>query len=391
MIASTTGIIGEETSGKCSVDTVLVKVAARCNLACDYCYFFFSEDDSWKRQPRVISDEVVDSLATNLESLHSTQREPFAIVLHGGEPLLLGASKLEGIFSRLRKHLDGTIPISMQTNGVLLDKEILDLCSRFQVSVSVSIDGPRAVNDKHRLTANGRSTFKQTLKGIELLGDHADSAFLFAGTLSVIDLETEPEQLYEFLKGIGSPSVDFLYRDGNHDRLPEGKSSFGSTEYGDWLVRLWNHYVKDNNPPRIRILDDVAKLLLGSGNRKEGVGLSEFGILIVDSDGAIAKNDTLKNSHQGADRFSHDWNVSNVAISDILKEPEFRDYTKMQIPTSEVCRNCEFLEVCGGGMPLYRWKSGDNYDNPSVYCNDHKLVISHIADQLLQSNPYSVS
>ena len=51
------------------VDTVLLKVAARCNLACTYCYFFYAEDRSWLKQPKFISDTTVDALVENLVEL----------------------------------------------------------------------------------------------------------------------------------------------------------------------------------------------------------------------------------------------------------------------------------------------------------------------------------
>src|SRR5579871_96327 len=95
MTAPTTGITAKSFSRTTGlVDTVLVKVAARCNLACDYCYFFFTEDQRWRQQPPQISSPLIESLALNLEHLLQVQGQGFALVLHGGEPLLLGEAKL---------------------------------------------------------------------------------------------------------------------------------------------------------------------------------------------------------------------------------------------------------------------------------------------------------
>ena len=110
--------------------------------------------------------------------------------------------------------------------------------------------------------------------------------------------------MYEFLKATGAPSFDFLYRDGNHDVLPPGKSQTDSTEYGDWMVRMLDHYLADRTPPRIRVLDDLIRLVLGGYGRKEGIGQEEYGILVIDTDGRITRNDTLKVAYPGADRSS---------------------------------------------------------------------------------------
>jgi uncharacterized protein len=305
------------------------------------------------------------------------------VVLHGGEPLLLGERKLRSAFDVLRKSLPSDrVPISLQTNGILITETLLNLCSEYRVTISVSIDGPQEAHDEFRLNHAGKSSFHQTLQGIERLRNHPDAAFVFSGTLTVINPAFSPEQIYAFLKTLGSPKLDFLYRDGNHDRLPSGKSHPDSTEFGDWLCRLWDIYVADAVPVPIRILDDTAKLILGAPNQKEGVGLSSFSIVIVDTDGSIAKNDTLKNSFSGADSFDSSWNITRDRLADVAHTKEYGEYLDLQHPSSEVCHNCRYLRVCGGGMTLYRWRKETGYRNPSVYCRDHQKLIGHISTSL---------
>jgi uncharacterized protein len=384
MIATITGTTGKPVGLSARLfDTVLVKVAARCNLACTYCYFFFSEDQRWRQQPAQMSMPVFEALALNLENLLRVQGRGFAVVLHGGEPLLLGEVKLRKAFQLLRKSLPSDqIPISIQTNGVLLTESLLNLCSEYRITLSVSIDGPQEAHDEYRLDHAGKSSFAQTILGIERLRDHSDSTFLFSGTLTVINPASPPDQIYDFLKSLKSPKLDFLYRDGNHDRLPYGKSRPDSTEYADWLCRLWNIYVADSASVPIRILDDTAKLILGAPNQKEGVGLSSFSIVIVDTDGSIAKNDTLKSSYEGADSFDSSWNITKDSLVDVAQTTEYREYVALQHPTSEICLDCRYLRVCGGGMTLYRWRKETGYKNPSVYCSDHQKLIDHISNSL---------
>ena len=180
-------------------------------------------------------------------------------------------------------------PISVQTNGALVSEKLLDLFAETRTSVSVSIDGPRAANDMARLDHRGRSTFSSVLRGIRLLASHPEHDFLFAGTLSVIQPSISPESVYAFLKELGTPSMNFLLQDGNHDRLPPGKSHFTSTEYGDWLVRLFDLYISDISHVPIRIFDDLIKLYLGGSSQKEGVGKDQHGILIIETNGDIRK------------------------------------------------------------------------------------------------------
>ena len=330
-----------------------------------------------------MSPATAAALAERLIQQAACQHDGFAIVLHGGEPLLLGYERMAAFLRRIRCELNSDkYPISLQTNGALISGRFLDLFSETRTSVAVSIDGPPPTNDLARLDHRGRSTYSTTVHGLSLLASHPDHNFLFAGTLSVIHPETDPRQIYYFLKELGSPSIDFLLQDGNHDRLPSGKAGFATTEYGEWLLALFDAYLADPFPVPIRILDDLLRLLLGGRSVKEGVGQEYHGILVVETDGEVRKNDTLKASFNGADRFSASWNARAHALSDVLSSKEFLRYSGIHQPTSNTCRRCRLLSVCGGGMPLYRWSSEGGYDNPSVYCHDHAILINYMVARL---------
>lgn len=339
-------------------------------------------DDGWQDMPSLISRDTTEALVAAIGQFVVEQAQPFATVLHGGEPLMMGARRLDLFLTALRSNLALKYPISMQTNGMLLTREIADICARHKVSISVSLDGPKLVNDKFRVGKSGESTHERVVAGIDVLRNHPEVEFLYAGLLSVIDPVSNPLEIYEYLKSFGSPSIDFLYRDGNHTNLPYGKDSFESTEYGDWMGQLLDAYLADVNPPCIRVLDDVIKLSLGGRGVKEGLGGSEYGIAIIETDGTISKNDTLKSTFDGADRFTQAWSVKTHRLTDVFRSAEFERYHALQHPTSAACKSCSFLNVCGGGMPLHRWKVETHYDNPSVYCNDQKSLISKVVQRL---------
>lgn len=365
------------------LDTVLIKVASRCNINCTYCYVYNMGDTGWSRLPPQMSLETARHIVACLQKYLAQAQRPLAVVFHGGEPLLLGAAKLTGVLEIFRHGLPETCSLSLQTNGILLSREILDTCSDFRTSISVSIDGPEGVHDNSRITFTGKGTFDRVLKGIELLRDHPESSFLYSGLLSVVDPASNPQEVYDFLKSVEPPGVDFLYRDGNHSRLPIGKTSFETTEYGEWFVRLFDVYVADSKPMRIRFLDDLMKLTLGGKGSKDGVGLTDFGFLVFETDGSISKNDTLKSAYDGADRFSTGWSARSTRLSVLLEQEEYKYYERQQRPAAKECSFCPDLLVCGGGMTLHRWDDANGFDNPSIYCVDQKLLIAHIRKVLL--------
>ena len=339
-------------------------------------------DTRWAELPKHMSHETMTAVAHALGELSRQQKRRFAVVLHGGEPLLLGPEKLAFLLAQLRSVLSTEYPFSIQTNGMLISEVTLDVCSQFRVSLGVSIDGPQGIHDRHRVDHAGQGTHENVLEGIAKLRNHCDRRFLYAGLLSVIDPTSDPAEVYGFFKELDAPSVDFLYRDGNHSRLPYGKVSSKSTEYGQWLSRLLDVYLADPTPLRIRLLDDMLKLILGGTGTKEGLGATDFGIVIIDTDGAVTKNDTLKSAFNGADCFQQLWSVHTHRLTDIANSPEFVAYHALQHPSASSCLSCSELAICGGGMPVNRWRDENGYENPSVYCADQLALISHMRDRL---------
>lgn len=367
------------------IDTVLVKTASRCNLDCSYCYVYNLGDDGWKSQPRRMSDSVMNAVIDQVGALSKSQAPPLSVVLHGGEPLLLGVSATERLVEGLKSSLRADAGLHIQTNGVLLTDEFIDVFDRYDVGISISLDGPTELHDRNRRDRHGDGSHERVVAGVARLVTHPAGNRLFSGLLAVVDPTSEPIEVYEFLKATGAPSFDFLYRDGNHDTLPPGKTRTGSTEYGEWMVRLLDHYLADRTPPRIRVLDDLIRLILGGRGRKEGVGQDEYGILVIDTDGRITRNDTLKVAYPGADRFQLDPSIVDRGILGQLVGAEFDEYFNLQYPTSPACTACPELAVCGGGMPAHRWSTKNGYSNPTVFCADQLALISAIRSRLLAS------
>ena len=123
----------------------LIKVASRCNLACDYCYMYEHADQTWRDQPRFMSSDTVDRLAERLaEYANDRQLHSALILLHGGEPLLAGAERLTALVDLIRSKIpEVRVDASVQTNGLLLSEDMLGQLANSQISVSLSIDGPQ--------------------------------------------------------------------------------------------------------------------------------------------------------------------------------------------------------------------------------------------------------
>src|SRR4051794_15247753 len=111
------------------VTEYVVKVTSRCDLACDHCYVYDDPQQVWLRQPKRIAEGTVQLVATRIAEhadRHGLQR--VSVILHGGEPLLLGAARLLPVIDTLRSTIEpvATLDLRLQSNGTLLTPVLLE-------------------------------------------------------------------------------------------------------------------------------------------------------------------------------------------------------------------------------------------------------------------------
>jgi uncharacterized protein len=170
------------------------KVCSRCDLACDHWYVYEQADQSWHRHPKVISDEAVTRAAERIaEHARYHALSAVRVILHGGEPLLSGVTRLRCICGILRREVEKVygLDLRIHTNSILLHDHPCGLIAEPQVKVGISIDGDRAANDRHWRYADGRSSYDQVVWAIGKLRDERYEA-LYSGLLCTIDILNDP-------------------------------------------------------------------------------------------------------------------------------------------------------------------------------------------------------
>jgi uncharacterized protein len=363
----------------------ILKVHSRCNLACDHCYMYEAADQSWRGQPRQMSPETVAAVAARAAA-HTRRWGLPAVefVLHGGEPLLLGPARLAEILAVLSAADWGTgvrVSYALQTNGLLLRATVLEVLRDRGVSVAVSLDGDRAANDRHRRYANGRSSYVETRSGIALLRTERYRA-LFSGLLCTVDVRNDPAATVRAVLAESPPAIDFLLPHATWALPPPGRTGGTGTEYGAWLAAAFDEwYAVRPAGPRVRLFEEILALVLGGQSRSESVGTSPAAMVVVETDGSIQQVDALKVAYQGAPETG--LNVRDDTFDDALRELGETHRPPPRTEVSPLCRRCPEFEVCGGGQVTHRYRPENGFDNPSVYCEDLKLLIGHIRRRAL--------
>ncbi len=151
-------LITQDAFSKMPLRYVWLFITDRCNLACDYCFFsdrVGRQTISWRQVKWVLAALPDD--------------RPHDVVISGGEPLLEWPLA-KRIISLVRRNLPRS-GITLQTNGLLLDRDKVLFLKANAVVVEPGIDGLFASNEKHRVgMAQGR--FGSLLENIDLLVEH---------------------------------------------------------------------------------------------------------------------------------------------------------------------------------------------------------------------------
>jgi uncharacterized protein len=370
------------------------KIHQRCNLACDYCYVYTMGDTSWRTRPAVMPAEVLRVAAARVaEHVQAHELTDIRVVLHGGEPLLVGRAWLRDAVSTLRQALDGRcrLHLAVQTNGVLLDEAMLGLLHAEQVQIGVSLDGTPAGNDRHRRFADGRGSAAAVDRALALLaGDRYRASF--AGLLCTVDPAADPVGTYEALLRHRPPTIDFLLPHATWDRPPLRPPGGGATPHGDWLVAVFDRwYAAPRRETRVRLLEEILSLVLGGASRSDQVGLSPVAVAVVESDGDIEQVDSLKAAYPGA--AATGLSTATDSFDRALRHPGVVARQLGLAALSAECRACPIHRVCGAGHYTHRYRGGSGFRHPSVYCADLTRVITHIrsrvADDLARSTQKS--
>lgn len=150
------------------IHTFIIKVASRCNLNCTYCFVYNQPDKQWKNQPKLISEQTLQSTCEKIiEHLKFHSKKDVRIIFHGGEPLMGGLKHLNIIVSEIEKSFENTgisYQIGMQSNGLLINENILKYCLSKNISIGISIDGPPKINDINRIDHSGNGSSKRLEK-----------------------------------------------------------------------------------------------------------------------------------------------------------------------------------------------------------------------------------
>ena len=359
---------------------VVLKVHSRCDLACDHCYVYEDADQSWRGRPMVISDEVAAQAARRIAEHAAAHWLPVVqVILHGGEPLLAGRARLRRIISELRRGARRRLPISTcgsTPTGCCSASDLCELFAEHQVKVGISLDGDRAANDRHRRYCRRAQQLRPGDRGHRAAGQRPVPD-LYAGLLCTIDVANDPVAVYEALMDLRPPRIDFLLPHATWDHPPARAAGRGR-EYADWLIAIFDRWVADGRPARIRTFESIIVHL--AGRRQPAPrrwGSDPTDLVVIETDGSYEQVDSLKVAYDGAPATGLD--VFGHSLDTVAEHPASRPGSRASPGCARPAGSARWSASCGGGLYAHRYRTGSGFDNPSVYCADLLALISHVS------------
>ncbi|BAL87579.1 hypothetical protein AMIS_23590 [Actinoplanes missouriensis 431] len=371
---------GDEAGGAHPLSQFVLKVHGRCDLKCDHCYVYEHADQSWMTKARAMSADVARAAARRIAEHAARWELPrVRVVVHGGEPLLLGPAGLDRLITEIRTPIEKVtrLSLTMQTNGVRFNPATGDVLKRHGVRVGVSLDGDREANDRHRRFANGAGSFDQVQAALALLRTPAYRE-LYAGLLCTIDIRNSPDRVYEALLAERPPAVDFLLPHATWENPPP-RPDGDPTPYATWLSVIHRRWLADGRPMRIRLFDGLHSTARGGRSGSEQLGADTVDMVVIETGGEYEQADSVKTAYDGAPATG--LSVLTHPVDEVSRLRPIAVRQRGVAGLNEICRSCPVVQQCAGGLYAHRFRAGHGFDNPSVYCADLRVLIDRTNEE----------
>jgi uncharacterized protein len=325
--------------------TMVLNVTNKCNLACTYCYEYGEDkiiDTENGKQPKFMSDKTAEESIEFLLA-ESKGQEVVHVTFFGGETLLnFPVLQKTVAYARRRAAEEGKrIEFSLTTNATLLRPEIIEWLADNQIGVTISIDGPKEVQDGLRVFHNGKGSYDVVQPKIkELLKRHRTRPVGARVTLTQKNMDvlkifkhlTEEMGFWEV--GL-APVTTQDHRD--YAITAEGKDDM--LRQFEVLAEEWlESALKDEHHGFSNVKDTLEEIHKGV-SKAYGCGAG-LGLMGVATDGDVSL------CHRFAGSPEH--TIGSVTEG-VDREKQGKFLTDHHIATKTDCHTCWARPICSGG------------------------------------------
>lgn len=183
-----------------NLNKLTLQVTQACNFKCRYCGFAGDSFLNRSHNKQSMSWEIAKK-SLDFFIKHSGMSNTAKIGFYGGEPFL-EFNLIKRCIEYCEEKMHGkNIEYYITTNATLIDNKVVNLMNKYNIILTVSLDGPRYLHNKNRRFAiNGEGTFDKVYKTVKLLLDNVNDVSRKVNINAVIDIEENIEEYYNFFE-----------------------------------------------------------------------------------------------------------------------------------------------------------------------------------------------
>lgn len=346
--------------------SLIIKTTNKCNLNCSYCY-----THSAKISSSEISPENIVTLLNSLRKQIGNDRT-IHMTFHGGEPLLC-FSLIKDIIEVIEQNFINIV-ISIQTNGVLLSKEIIEYCTRKSIRIGVSLDGIFFHDNINRFGKDGNFLFTRVLNNIELL----IKSNIDFGILSVIN-KMNYEYIYDFVRNLHAMGVKkfvlnpILKLDGADNEINTDVLLENYLNLIDYIDGVNNNICNpDDYISERSITTIIHSLFLNKSQQCYSLPCgAATNLLACDSNGDLYPCDVFFNGN--------DFIISNCQAYDHNKKTDIINlFASMSLNNIQDCSSCILKKFCTFCCPADSYFVHSDFKHCHSMCSFSKKLIPEL-------------
>ncbi len=351
---------------------------AICNLSCKYCYYL-------RKKSLCNNTDFSIKLKTYINLLGKLKNfaNRSSITWQGGEPTLRG---LDFFYEAINYQKIHGIKIKncFQTNGTNLNEEWIKFFKENDFLIGISLDGPKNLHEKNRVSVNKESYYEKIIENINLLKKYG----VDFNILCTVNKENVryPKEVYEYF--VNTLKVNFLQfipivqsekGSGFNRENVLNPQSITSKEYEDFIISVFDlWYKKDVGKVSVQLFEVIMASWLGTEH-----GLCEFQkncgqALLMEHNGDIYACDHF------AEKEFLLGNINEKSLKELFDNKmfyDFRAYKRENV--SKECMACKYYFICHGECPK-NWIVKDKEGNRKNYlCESYKRIFDYTSDKLL--------
>jgi uncharacterized protein len=352
---------------------IVLQPTPYCNIRCTYCYLGNRDDR------RLMSDAVIEAIREKIFATLAPDAAP-TVVWHAGEPTAAPISWYERAYERLRDVTPAATSFAMQSNGIAIDENWIELFRRTNTSVSLSIDGPQRFHDMRRRTRNDRPTWHLAVGALQRL----QKAGFEPNVICVLhpDGLTRADAYYEFCRDHSITQISFSI---DEFEGANRASSFSGRDYKqdvtDFLVAVLERAYAEGYPLHVREVERIATVLTGRA-ASHNEQIEPWDTIVVAADGSVStfSPELMEVSAPEYRNFVFG-NILEGSLEEFDAAPPLRRTAQAIVSGVDACRSsCSYFAVCGGGAPVNKMSENGRLDSAeTVFC---RLSVQTAADAL---------